>query len=111
MYQIAASRGSRLIDNAAMADPEDFYPGENMYIKKKLHQDIANFFLLGTVTLSSLSTGTKKNRQVCIRLMWEAAPRAFSFMGSVIKKNVLFVQSFANGVTFSTMVLKGEYYS
>lgn len=78
-----------------------------MYIKKKLHQDIAQFFLLGTVTRSSLSTGTHKNRQLCIRLMWEAAPRAFSFMGSVVQKSVLFVQSFSNGVTFSTMVSKG----
>lgn len=107
IYQIAGSRGSRLIENLALADPQDYAP-ENGYIKKKMPPEIGQFYLVGTVTLSSLSTGREKsNRQLCLRLMWELAPRAFSFVGVVTGHRFLYVPSFSNGVTFSTMVYKG----
>lgn len=107
IYQIAGSRGSRLIENLALADPQD-YTAANGYIKKRMPPEIAHFYLVGTVTLSSLSTGKEKaNRQLCVRLMWESAPRALSFIGIVIGHRFLYVPSFQNGVTFSSMVYRG----
>lgn len=106
IYQIAGSRGSRLIENLALADPQDYMP-EALYIKKKIPPEIGHFFLIGTVTLSSLSTGRENaNRQLCLRLMWETAPRAFSFISIVSGKRFLYIPSFQNGVTFSTMVYR-----
>lgn len=108
LYSIAGSRGSRLIENLALADPQD-YKAENGYIKRRMPPEIGQFYLVGLVTLSSLSTGKEKaNRQLCLRLMWELAPRAFSFIGIVIGHRFLYVPSFSSGVTFSTMVYRGE---
>lgn len=108
VYQLSGSPGSPMLTNLALAFPEDFYLS-GQYIARKMPGDIAEFYLVGTVTLSALSTGKPKtNRQICCRLMWETAPRAFSFIGIVMDRGPFYVPSFQSGVSFSTMAYRGE---
>lgn len=109
VFAISGSPSNDVLFNIATADPSKF---ENTggYIRSKDTNCIAEFFLIGSVTLSALSGGqTDRNRQVCARLLWETYPRAAAFIGKTLGKRSLFVPSFKAGVSFSTMMPRGTF--
>lgn len=92
-----------MLHNIATADPDNYESSGN-YVHVK-NGSVADFFLIGSVTLSALRGGqTDRNRQICSRMLWETFPRAAAFIGKILGKTALYVQSFKAGVSFSTMM-------
>lgn len=108
IYALSATSGTNALRNIALATPSDFVYS-NGYIRYKSPNRVAEFFLIGSVTLSQVSGGRQdSNRQLCARLMWETFPRASAFIGAVVGADALYVPSFRNGTNFSTLAYKGE---
>lgn len=78
------------------------------YIRRKNPPGVGHFFVIGTTTRSSLLGGElKKNRQLCVRPMWETFRRGIAFAGKVLNESAVYIPSFQDGVSFSSMVYKG----
>lgn len=105
IYTLAAIKGNVTIHNLGLAEPPDYYYSQKeRYIRRNSPPGIAEFYVVGTVMLSSLLGGAPdKNRQLCIRPMWEQLGRGTAFIGALLKKSAFYVSTFRDGVSFSSM--------
>lgn len=94
------------MQNLALLEPADyFYTDKDRYVRRISPPGPAEFYLVGTVMLSSLLGGARdKNRQLCLRPMWELLGRATSFVGALLKKKSYYVNTFRDGLSFSSMM-------
>lgn len=109
-----------MLQNLALANPSDYinakkdnkatlagHQRKDPYIRRITPPGVAQFFTVGTVMLSSLLGGaTDRNRQICIRPMWELS-RGIAFMGAVFNTNALYLPTFRDGISLSSMFKKG----
>lgn len=102
---MATLKGNVRVHNLGLAKTQDYYFFEKeKYIRRKAPPGVAEFFLLGTVTLSKLLGGeSDKNRQLCLRPMWELFGRSQAFIGAMLKKRGYYVSTFQGGVSFSSL--------
>lgn len=111
IYSLANIRGTNTLQNFGMMYPEDYVITRG-YIRRRNPPGVGNFFVIGTTCLSALVGGeTKKNRQLCIRPMWETFRRGIASTGTIIKESALYLPSYEDGVSFSSMVYKGMHNS
>lgn len=102
---MATLKGNVRLHNLGLAKPQDYYFFEKeKYIRRKAPPGVAEFFIIGTVTLSKLLGGeVDKNRQLCLRPMWELFGRSQAFIGAMLKKKGYYVSTFQSGVSFSSL--------
>lgn len=97
-----------MIHNFGLSDPSEFILARG-YVRRKNPPGVGLFFLPGTTTLSALLGGnTQSNRQICVRPMWELFRRGMAFVGNVLGLPALYVPTFKDGVSFSSMVYRGS---
>lgn len=97
------------LHNFGLVEPSD-YVHTRGYIRRKNPPGVGHFFVIGTTTRSALLGGDLySNRQLCARPMWELFRRGTAFAGKVLNESALYVPSYADGVTFSSMVYKGTH--
>lgn len=107
IFSLANIRGTQTLQNFGMLYPEDYVVTRG-YIRRRNPPGVGNFFVIGTTCLSALVGGElRKNRQLCIRPMWEIFRRGIATAGKVLKESALYLPSYDDGVSFSSMVYKG----
>lgn len=108
VYSIACLRGSTTLQNFGLLYTTDYVLTRN-YIRRRNPPGVGRFFIIGTTTVSQLVTGEeKKNRQLCIRPMWELFRRGVAFAGKVLGEKALFIPTFTDGVSFSSRFYRGR---
>lgn len=105
IYTLAAIKGNVTLHNLGLAEPSDYYYSlKERYIRRNTPPGIAEFYMVGTVMLSSLLGGAQdRNRQLCIRPMWEQLGRGTAFIGALLKRSAYYVSTFRDGISFSSM--------
>lgn len=105
-------KGNRILHNLGLAEPTDyFYAAKERYIRRMSPPGYAEFYLVGMTMLSMLLGGARdKNRQLCLRPMWELLGRSTSFIGTLLKQRSYYVNTFKDGISFSSMMPpRGQY--
>ena len=91
-----------IIENLALIDPNDFEM-KNKYLHRR--QQPANtpthFFLVGTVTNSSLQSGDI-SWNISVSFSNRTFPRAIAAVGDVLSEKVLFLPTFQQGISITT---------
>lgn len=90
--------------NLAMATPSDYIFGMGgypTYICDRITRYPARFFIIGTCRYSSLFNGDRA-RQAAVTMSDRTFPRAAAFLAAVTRQEVINIQTFRDGMSFST---------
>lgn len=107
MYGLAVQRGSLVLHNFGLCDPSQFEFSRG-YIRRKKPPGVGHFYIIGISTLSALLGGDqRKNRQISVRPMSDTFHRGIAFGGKILNMKAVYVPSFKDGISFSSMVYRG----
>ncbi|EDR08594.1 uncharacterized protein LACBIDRAFT_296918 [Laccaria bicolor S238N-H82] len=91
-----------LIENLALIEPNDFEMKNKYFCRRDDPTNTpARFFLVGTVTNSSLLSGDI-SRNISVSFSNRTFPRAIAAIGEILHEKVLFLPTFQQGVSITT---------
>ncbi|KIK02279.1 hypothetical protein K443DRAFT_131874 [Laccaria amethystina LaAM-08-1] len=91
-----------IIENLALVEPNDFEMKNKYFCRRQQPTSIpTRFFLVGTVTNSSLLSGDI-SRNLSVSFSNRSFPRAIAVVGEILSEKTLFLPTFQQGVSITT---------